>query len=114
MKTISLSGPYPVMQALSDAIALYADAAYPPGGSDCAQAARAGLLDAATGINEQLVRGQPEIVISRRIMSHIKSAIQFQYQIYTDQDMQPDLAARRVASLLALLNGESIADDEWE
>lgn len=61
---------------LCEAIRLYAEAAYPPGGSQCAQVARETLLDAVRSIDEQFAsKGQAEV--SRRLRAQFKSALEY-------------------------------------
>lgn len=109
MKTISMTGPAPALQKMSEVIYLYAEAAYPRGGSECAQAARSGLTDTAAKISEQLNQNQSPIIISRRIKTHIKAAIQYYLEANSDQkDAEP---SSRI--MLAILNGETIEDQDW-
>lgn len=117
MKTISMTGPVPALQAMSIAIQGYADAAYPLGGSDCAQTARAGLLDTAEKIDQQVGRGQTgnvQVTISRRIKSHIKAAIQYYLQVSAEQALDTERAEKRGRLLLALLNGQTVQGTEWQ
>ena len=116
MKTISLTGPVPALQLISDVIQHYADAAYPAGGSECAQTARAGLLDTAEKINQQVEQGLMPVTISRRIKSHIKAAIQYYLQMSAEQNPGKGPSApssTRSRIMLAMLDGKSIPDDEW-
>lgn len=116
MKTISLSGPVPALQTISEVIQHYANAAYPAGGSECAQTARAGLLDTAEKINQQIEQGLMPVTISRRIKSHIKAAIQYYLQTSAEQNLEQESSTpflHRSQLMLAMLDGKSIADDEW-
>ncbi len=108
-----MTGPVPALQAMSIAIQGYADAAYPPGGSDCAQTARAGLLDTAEKISQQVDLGYKQVTISRRIKSHIKAAIQYYLQVSAEQGCDTELTEKRCRLLLALLNGQTVQDTEW-
>jgi len=105
-----MTGPASALLAMSEAIQLYADAAYPLGGSECAQAARAGLLDTVEKINVQVSQQQNPVTISRRIKTHIKSAIQYYHEVNTEEN---ELSAQRCRVMLAMLNGENIQDNEW-
>lgn len=113
MKTISLTGPVPALQMLSEVIQHYADAAYPVGGSECAQTARAGLLDTVEKINQQIEQGLLHVTISRRIKSHIKAAIQYYLQMFAEPNLEKEPALHRSQLMLAMLDGKSVADDEW-
>lgn len=119
MKTISMTAPVPLFQTLSDAIQYYADAAYPEGGSECAQTSRAGLLDVAQIINEhiaseKIISEQTTIEISRRIKSHLKAAIKYYIQICPELNIEAVIAEKRAASLLLLIDGKAIQAEDWQ
>jgi len=123
MKTILLTGPTSALRTLIEVIQLYADAAYPVGGSECAQTARAGLLDTAENIKQQVQLAEPvgsadsdqkgamQVTISRRIKSHIKAAIQY-YQQTSSEPSGP--SENRSQLLLAMLNGTAISNSDWQ
>jgi hypothetical protein len=113
MKTIVMTGPKPAFQTLSKAIQQYADAAYPPGGSECAQSARAALLDTAEKIIEQIDNQKTDVTISRRIKSHIKAAIQYYLQVCTEQDGDLVLEKMRYQLMLNLLDSQPVHDEQW-
>ena len=113
MKIIVMTGPAPAFRTLSQAIQQYADAAYPPGGSECAQAARAGLLDTAEKILQQIDTHQSEVTISRRIKSHVKAAIQYYLQVCTEQNADLEQATIRYELLLELINGNPVQEERW-
>ncbi|MGD8925629.1 MAG: hypothetical protein PVG20_02185 [Thioalkalispiraceae bacterium] len=113
MKKLVMTGPAPAFRTLTEAIRKYADAAYPPGASECAQSARAGLLDTAQTILEQLDNNPQEIIISRRIKSHIKAAIQYYLQIYPELNLDQEVATKRSELMLELLNGTPLQDQQW-
>ncbi len=65
-----------LQQTLCEAVRLYAEAAYPPGGSECAQVARESLLSAASSIDEQCAdTGYARV--SRRLRTQLKSALEY-------------------------------------
>jgi hypothetical protein len=68
-----------ISDILCRAIRDYACAAYPPGGSDCAQVARYTLLELAQQI-ETGIAGKPgSVEISRRPRAMIKAALQYHF-----------------------------------
>ena len=75
-KTLSINCSEQHQQDLCTAIRLYAEAAYPPGGSECAQVARETLVDVARSIDEQFSEtGYAEI--RRRLRTQLKAAVEF-------------------------------------
>ncbi|MGD8783789.1 MAG: hypothetical protein PVF28_07435 [Thioalkalispiraceae bacterium] len=108
MKTITMTGPKQAFRQLSKVIEHYAEAAYPPGGSDCAQSARAALLDTAEKIIAQLNNDPSEVVVSRRIKTHLKAAIQYDLQLSGEQDEEQGVANQRYELFLKLINGEIV------
>lgn len=81
-------------RVLTNAIQVYCDAAYPPGGSECAQAAREALLNILPQL-QNLSPGDETVTISRRMRSHLKAAVNY----YCEQQHLPELQT----TLLALL-----------
>lgn len=73
-KTVSLDCDMRLAQALATAVRAYADAAYPPGGSECAQVARAALMDAAAGFEGH--REGP-LVVRKRLLPQLKAAVRW-------------------------------------
>lgn len=111
MKELKLQAPRPLLDILCPIIRQYTEAAYPVGGSDCAQAARAGLLDAAERIEQDYDSVKASVIISRRIKSHIKAAIEYYVQLETEQDNQRQ--AQAVAALLLdCLNGQVLSEQQ--
>ena len=68
-----------IKDLLCRAIREYAHAAYPEGGSDCAQVARYTLLEAAAAIDAAITTDHGEAVISRRLRTTLKSAIDYYF-----------------------------------
>lgn len=81
---------------LAEALAVYAHAAYPPGGSECAQVARDALLASARSIAEDAAN-HDGAQISRRQRGMIKAAVQWYFS-----DQGPGDTAYS-ASMLSLL-----------
>ena len=113
MKKLVMTGPAPVFRTLAEAIQKYADAAYPPGGSECAQSAREGLLDTARSIFQQVNENYQDVIISRRIKSHVKAAIQYYVQLSMELEIEQDVATRRSELMLELLNGAPVQEQQW-
>ena len=82
--------------ALSEALRGYADAAYPPGGSECAQVARETLRDSA-GVIERDASRNGGAALRRRQRTLIRSAIAWFYG-----DQGPGDAIQLQALLLLL------------
>lgn len=59
---------------LVEALRAYTHAAYPPGGSECAQAARETLLDAADRIERQ---GGGPLVLQKRLLPQVRNALKW-------------------------------------
>ena len=78
---------------LAEALSTYAEAAYPRGGSECAQAARETLLDSAAVIARDA--GGDGAEVSRRQRGLLRTAIRW----YWDERGEP----RQAASFLDLL-----------
>ncbi len=64
---------------LCTAIREYAHAAYPPGGSDCAQVARYTLLELANQIEAGSAGAAGVVEISRRPRAMIRAALQYHF-----------------------------------
>jgi len=75
--TITLQCDVAVKDILCRAIREYAHAAYPEGGSDCAQVARYTLLELAQQIDAGITTGHPHVEISRRPRAMVKAAIEY-------------------------------------
>jgi hypothetical protein len=68
-----------IKDLLCRAIREYAHAAYPEGGSDCAQVARYTLLEAASAVDAAITADHAEAVISRRLRTTLRAAIDFHF-----------------------------------
>jgi hypothetical protein len=76
---ITLHCDEPVRDILCTAIRDYAVAAYPPGGSECAQVARYTLLELADQINDGIGPESGSVEISKRPRAMVKAAIQYYF-----------------------------------
>lgn len=76
-KTVTLECDAETAAALGEAIAAFAQAAYPPGGSECAQVARETLLDTARACFAH--RGGP-LALRRRQLGQLRSAVDWYFE----------------------------------
>lgn len=76
--TVTLIIPAADIAAIAAAISAYAHAAYPPGGSECAQVSRQTLLDTAAAI----AASEGQVDIRRRQLAMLRAAISW----YFDED----------------------------
>ena len=97
---------------LCTAIRDYAYAAYPEGGSECAQVARYTLLELATQIETGIDHDAASVHISRRPRAMVRAAIAW---FYDRQDAeQGGESGQQRALLLSLLQGERVGQAELE
>lgn len=73
-KTVSLDCDAHLANSLALAVRAYAEAAYPSGGSECAQVARAALVDVAA-LCEAHSGGH--LVLRRRLMPQVRAAVRW-------------------------------------
>jgi len=85
----------------------YAHAAYPEGGSDCAQVARYTLLEAASAIDTAITTDHGEAVISRRLRTTLKAAIDYHFDRLDAASGTGSVHQRAVFA--GLLRGESLS-----
>ncbi|MGD9000151.1 MAG: hypothetical protein PVF75_07035 [Granulosicoccaceae bacterium] len=109
-KHLTLSAPPELLKELCSALRLYADAAWPPGGSECSQAARETLLNAVQGIEAGIAAGAPPSM-SRRLRATVRAAIDYYAEAVSAQG-QP--FAARAALLEAMLIGENVAPAAYQ
>jgi hypothetical protein len=108
--TITLHCDVAVKEILCRAIREYAHAAYPEGGSDCAQVARYTLLELAQQIDDGITPDSQRVAISRRPRAMVKAAIEY---FFDRQDAATGAASARQRELLkALLRGDMVTRDE--
>lgn len=77
-KTFSIRCEAGQAALLAEALAAYAEAAYPRGGSECAQAAREALLGSAGAIARDAAG--PGAAISRRQRSLLRTAVRWYWE----------------------------------
>jgi len=92
---------------LCRAIRDYAHAAYPEGGSDCAQVARYTLLEAAAVIDRSITTDHGEAAISRRLRTTLKAAIDYHFERLDAASATGSVHQRAVFA--GLLTGEPLS-----
>jgi len=105
-KMLTFSGPRPLQTALCQALRDYAEAAYPPGGSECGQVARAALMDAAVALETGFAESGSQAEVSRRLRAHIKAAVTY----YCEQHE----GALSCACLERFITGEPVTEQQFE
>lgn len=78
-KKIKLCCDASVRDILCTAIREYAHAAYPEGGSECAQLARYTLLELAAGIETGLSGDNKSIEVSKRPVAMVRAALEYYF-----------------------------------
>lgn len=106
-KKLSLYFSLALKQDLCAAIRLYAEAAYPPGGSECAQVAHETLLEAAHAIDEQFATsGRAEV--SSRLRGQLNAALDY----YADvAGVDGSDIATHISLLRSALKGGTVRED---
>ena len=108
--TITLQCDLAVKEILCRAIREYAHAAYPEGGSDCAQVARYTLLELAQQIDDGITADNQRVAISRRPRAMVKAAIEY---LFDRQDAATGTGSARQRELLkGMLRGDVVTRDE--
>ncbi|VAW93354.1 hypothetical protein MNBD_GAMMA21-967 [hydrothermal vent metagenome] len=111
MKTIILYAPPAAIQTLAEAVTAYVEAAYPAGGSECAQSAREALLSTVLTLRNEYDNDNRSVSISRRIKAHLKSALEYYPQTQAERRQ---LAEHEASQLLKCLQGDIISQQEWD
>jgi len=88
-----------VAEQIAQAISSYAYAAYPPGGSECAQASHQSLLDIADKVYQSSFGA--ELILKKRQLPMVKSAINW---FYSDDNDHPSTTEVNPAELIATLS----------
>ena len=104
-KLISLCCPTEAILILVKCLNSYAEAAYPKGASECSQASRAALLDAALKIKLQCDNKQFPVNFSRRLSTSLKAAL-----IYCDENHKNPLHDL----LIKAISGDEVKKSEWD
>lgn len=85
-KTMALHVEPDQLEELIAALQRYAHAAWPPGGSECAQASREALLTAAEAMREDHVNHPGEVHFSRRQRATFRAALEYHLEQPVFQD----------------------------
>jgi len=101
-RSITLHCDVPVRDIVCSAIRSYALAAYPEGGSECAQVARYTLQQLAVAIEAGITPDSPATEISRRPRAMVKAA--FEYYFNCQDDSQGTSSVQQRALFAGLLD----------
>ena len=93
-KTLELDCSQPLARQLARAVRAYAEAAFPPGGSECTQVSRQTLVESAVAIAEH---GGGSLRIRKRQVVQLRAAVRWYFR-----EIAPDEAAHG-DTLLAIL-----------
>ena len=104
-KTFRIQAEAERARLLSRQLRAYADAAYPPGASECAQSAHAALSEAADSI-EYAADAGAYAEISVRLRAMMKAAVRYHYQDGSGSDSNN--GDRELALMLRLAAGEAV------
>jgi hypothetical protein len=108
--TITLQCDLAVKEILCRAIREYAHAAYPEGGSDCAQVARYTLLELAQQIDAGITTESLRVEISRRPRAMVKAAIEY---FFDRRDAGSGVSSVRQRELMnGMLRGRVVTGEE--
>jgi hypothetical protein len=111
MRQLQLHCPLELVKVICQAIELYATVAYPPGGSECAQAARESLLSAAHSLRSQYEPLSGTTTMSRRIVTHVKAALEYYFaEGMGDNSLQP----KQQELVYKALSGQPITPQQWD
>jgi hypothetical protein len=105
-RTLVLHCDNSVREILSRAVREFAHAAYPEGGSECAQVARYTLLNVAADLDAAIEANAGEVHLSRRIRPNLKAALEYHFDL---QDAASGHGTAMQRELFAgLLKGEAV------
>ncbi len=104
---INLQCDTAVRDILCTAIRDYAHAAYPEGGSECAQVARYTLLDLAREIEDGICEDNGSVLISRRPRAMIKAALEFYFDRLDQAQQDTSLHQRKL--MAGLLKEQAVS-----
>jgi hypothetical protein len=105
-RTLILQCDNSIREILSRAITEFAHAAYPEGGSECAQVARYTLLNVAADIDAAIESDAGELTISRRIRPNVKAALDYHFDLIDAASGHGSSTQR--ALFAGLLKGEAV------
>ena len=94
-KSITLSCETEAAQHLAEAVRAYAHAAFPPGGSECAQVSREALLDTASHCD---THPGGELALRKRQMPQIRAAVRW---YFSDEGPGTVTEGERLSTLLS-------------
>ena len=111
-RTLVLHCDNSIREILSRAIREFAHAAYPVGGSECAQVARYTLLNVADAIDAAIESNAGEVPVSRRIRPNLKAALDYHFDLIDAASVHGSTRQRELFA--GLLEGEvvNVADLE--
>jgi hypothetical protein len=111
-RTLVLYCDNSIREILSRAIREFAHAAYPVGGSECAQVARYTLLNVADAIDAAIESNAGEVPVSRRIRPNLKAALDYHFDLIDAASVHGSTRQRELFA--GLLKGEvvNVADLE--
>lgn len=85
-KTLTLNAPTEQLTELIAVLGRYAEAAWPPGGSECAQASRDALVTTTEAMMKQLADHPEQVEFSRRQRATFRAALEYHLQLPEYQD----------------------------
>ena len=94
-KTVRIACDGPTARKLARAIRAYADAAYPEGASECAQVARAALLDTASSCDAHELG---DLLMRRRQLALLRACVRWYFSEQGPGDVE---SGPRLEALLA-------------
>ena len=115
-KKIKLCCDVIVRDILCTAIREYAHAAYPEGGSECAQVARYTLLELATDIEAGISNENATVEVSKRPKAMVKAALEYYFNRADEaQGQAQDQASSHQRALFdSLLQGQAVMQADLE
>jgi hypothetical protein len=107
---INLQCDTAVRDILCMAIRDYACAAYPEGGSECAQVARYTLLELAQQIENGIREGNGAVLISRRPRAMVRASLEYYFDRIDQAQQGTSLHQREL--MIGLLKEQAVSGDE--
>jgi hypothetical protein len=107
---INLQCDTAVRDILCTAIRDYACAAYPEGGSECAQVARYTLLELAQQIENGIREGNGAVLISRRPRAMVRASLEYYFDRIDQAQQGTSLHQREL--MIGLLKEQAVSGDE--
>ena len=111
-RTLVLHCDNSIRDILSRAIREYAHAAYPEGGSECAQVARYTLLNVADDIDTAIESNAGELQVSRRLRTNMKAALEYHFDLIDAASGHGSAVQRELFA--GLLKGEAVTVADLE